>query len=103
MVAKLALLLTAGLLPVTVAQTYDVASIRASQFLGDDGDGKYYGRESIQISPDGLTMRNVSLQSCMSWAYDVQDFQISGARNADRFDIVAKTSAPDSPDASHDA
>jgi uncharacterized protein (TIGR03435 family) len=85
-------LLAAGLCHLCFAQTFDVASIRASQFQSGDGEGS--GRESIQISPDGLTMRNVTLQSCISWAYSVQDFQITGALGADRFDIVAKAAAP---------
>jgi uncharacterized protein (TIGR03435 family) len=39
-------------------------------------------------------MRNVTLLSCISWAYNVQDFQIVGTLGADRFDIAAKASAP---------
>ena len=39
-------------------------------------------------------MRNVTLQSCISWAYSVQDFQITGALGSDRFDITAKAAAP---------
>jgi uncharacterized protein (TIGR03435 family) len=91
MIAKL-FLLTAGFLQLCLAQTFDVASIRASQFQSSDGEGSR--RESIQISPDGLTMRNITLQSSLSWAYSVQDFQIAGALGADRFDIVAKAAAP---------
>jgi hypothetical protein len=91
MIARL-LILTAGLFHLCLAQTFDVASIRASQFQSGDGEGS--GRESIQTSADGLTMRNVTLQSCISWAYSVQDFQIAGGLGADRFDIVAKAGAP---------
>lgn len=39
-------------------------------------------------------MRNVTLQSCIGWAYNVQDFQIAGTLSADRFDIVAKAATP---------
>jgi hypothetical protein len=91
MIARL-LILTAGLFHLCLAQTFDVASIRASQFQSGDGEGS--GRESIQTSADGLTMRNVTLQSCISWAYSVQDFQIAGGLSADRFDIIAKAGAP---------
>lgn len=86
------LLFAVGLLHLCFAQTFDVASVRVSQFQSGDGEGSR--RESIQISSDGLTMRNVTLQSCISWAYSVQDFQIAGALGADRFDIVAKAAAP---------
>jgi hypothetical protein len=51
-------------------------------------------RENIQASAGGLTMRNVTLQACISWAYNVQDFQIAGSLSADRFDIVANAGAP---------
>src|SRR5260370_38783555 len=85
-------LVSVGFVHLCVAQTFEVASIRASQFQSADGEGS--GRESIQVSPDGLTMRNVTLQSCISWAYTVQDSQISGALGADRFDITAKAATP---------
>jgi uncharacterized protein (TIGR03435 family) len=41
-------------------------------------------------------MRNVSLQACIGWAYNVQQLQINGPAwlNADRFDIVAKAGIP---------
>jgi uncharacterized protein (TIGR03435 family) len=81
-------LLIAASLQVCAAQTFDVASIRASQFQTADGEGN--GRENIQVSADGITMRNVTLQTCVGWAYNVQDFQISGTLPPDRFDVVAK-------------
>jgi len=39
-------------------------------------------------------MRDVTLQSRISWAYSVQDFRISGALGADRFDIAARAATP---------
>jgi hypothetical protein len=72
-VAKI-VLLAAAFLQVSFAQTFDVASIRESQFQSAGGEGN--GRETIQTSADGLTMRNVTLKSCISWAYGVQDFQV---------------------------
>jgi uncharacterized protein (TIGR03435 family) len=84
-------LAVAVLFPLCLAQTFDVASIRASQYQSGDGEGSRL--ESIKISPDGLNMRNVTLQSCIGWAYSVQDFQIFGALSADRFDIAAKAAA----------
>src|ERR1700730_3670235 len=91
MIARL-FLLTSGFVPLCIAQTFDVASIRASQFQSGDGEGS--GRENIEVSADRLTMRNVTLRSCISWAYNVQDFQVVGALGADRFDITAKAAAP---------
>lgn len=91
MVARL-FLLTAGLSPLCLAQTFDVASIRASEFQSGDGEGSR--RETIEISGDGLTMHNVTLRSCISWAYNVQDFQIAGVLSVDRFDVAAKAGAP---------
>jgi uncharacterized protein (TIGR03435 family) len=85
-------LLTAGLFHLCLAQTFDVASIRGSKIQSGDGEGG--GRESIEISGDRLTMRNVTLRSCISWAYSIQDFQIIGALGVDRFDIAAKAAAP---------
>lgn len=53
-------------------------------------------REDIQTSPGTLTMRRVSLKSCIQWAYRVNGFQISGPSwlASDRFDITAKVASP---------
>jgi len=89
MMARL-FLLTVGVLPLGLAQTFEVATIRASQFQSFDGEGK----ESIEVSGDRLTMRNATLRSGIAWAYDIQEVQISGDLGADRFDITAKAAAP---------
>jgi uncharacterized protein (TIGR03435 family) len=90
---KLILLVFAlGFLSLGLAQTFEVASIRASQFQSADGEGGQ--RESIEVSGDRLTMRNVTLRSCIGWAYNLQDFEITGDLGADRFDITAKAAAP---------
>ena len=41
-------------------------------------------------------MENVRLSSALKWAYQLQDFQISGPPwiQSDRYDIIAKTEAP---------
>jgi uncharacterized protein (TIGR03435 family) len=72
---------------------FDVASVKASKMTGVEG-GK--GRDSIESSPAGLTMRNVSLSSCLQWAYDIKEYQVSGPSwlGSDRFDIVAKAAGP---------
>jgi uncharacterized protein (TIGR03435 family) len=93
MVAKL-VLLTVGFLHLALAQTFEVASIRASQFQSADREGGQ--AESINVSGDRLTMRNVTLRSCVGWAYNLQDFQVAGDLGVDRFDISAKAAASSS-------
>src|SRR2546423_10825849 len=91
MIARL-LLLAAGISNLFLAQgwaqTFEVASIRVSEYQSADGEGGR--RESIETAADRLTMRNVTLRSCISWAYNVQDFQVTGSLGAERFDIAAK-------------
>jgi uncharacterized protein (TIGR03435 family) len=93
MVAKL-FLLAVGFFHLALAQTFEVASIRASQFQSVDGEGGQ--AESINVSGDRLTMRNVTLRSVISWAYNIQDFQVSGELGVDRFNITAKAAATSS-------
>jgi len=77
------------------APAFDVASIKPNKTvmrpqghvsLGDD----------ITVDPVNLTMRAISLQGAIRWAYRVTDYQISGPAwlNAERFDITAKAAAP---------
>ena len=63
--------------------SFDVASVRPST----------NGRQSIEATASGLTVRNTRLSGCIAWAYGVQDYQVSGPSwlNEERFDIVAKT------------
>ena len=67
--------------------TFEVASVKPSS--GDDH------RVGIQLQPGGgLRTTGTTLKFLLTFAYDVQDFQISGAPgwiNSDRFDIVAKS------------
>jgi uncharacterized protein (TIGR03435 family) len=55
------------------------------------------GKETIQTSPGTVTMRNVTLISCLRWAYGVQRYQIvdTGAGlgwvGSERYDILAKS------------
>jgi len=74
---------------------FEVASIKPSNtgremFMADD----------IRVSPDSLTMGNVTVASCLKWAYKVQDPQISGPDwiRQDRFTITAKSGAPATDD-----
>jgi uncharacterized protein (TIGR03435 family) len=84
---------------VIVAQSqFEVASIKPSQTGSLDREGNR--RESVDTSADGLTMRNVSLTSCVRWAYGVQASQVSGPAwlDTERFDVVAKGAGPASED-----
>jgi uncharacterized protein (TIGR03435 family) len=73
------------------AQTFAAASIRPSagqvQF---EHDGK------TVTTPGNVTMRDVTLATCIKFAYGVQDSQISGPEwlQSEHFDILAKADAP---------
>lgn len=72
---------------------FDVASIKASTVVSP-GDTN---PESIDIAPSGrLMMRNVRLSSCLKWAFDVQDSQVSGPGwiESERYDIIAQAGGP---------
>lgn len=87
------LVLIAGL---AAAQTpsFDVASVKVSR-LGKAND-KFASAESIDPAPNGLNMTNVSLLSCIQWAYGVKEYQISGPPwlSVERYEIVAKAAGP---------
>ncbi|HXB72971.1 MAG TPA: TIGR03435 family protein [Candidatus Acidoferrales bacterium] len=73
---------------------FEVASVRPNRVGNAEGEGKV--RESVDSTPASLTMRNVSLNSCLKWAYGVKDYQISGPRwlTSEKYDVVAKTGRP---------
>jgi uncharacterized protein (TIGR03435 family) len=77
---------------------FEVASIRVSQLGKAGGEGSR--RENIQVSPGSVTMRNVSLRSCVRWAYHVVDYQVTGPDwlNSERYDIAAKAAGPTTED-----
>ena len=73
------------------AQTFDVASVRIDKAGSAGGEGQT--GESITSTSGSLIMHNVTLQSCVKWAYGVRDFQLSGGPGwigAERYDISAK-------------
>lgn len=75
------------------APAFDVASVRVSQIGKAGGEGSR--RQSIQFSPDSVTMRNVNFRSAVRWAYNVMDYQITGPDwlGSERYDIAAKAAA----------
>ena len=81
-----------AMIPLCQAQTFEVASVRPSAYQSADGESN--GHESLDTSPDGLTMRSITLERCIEWAYQMQSFQISGSLGPERFDITAKAAGP---------
>jgi len=70
---------------------FAVATIRPSSgAVQFEHDGK------TETTPGTLRMQDVSVQTCIKWAYGVQDNQISGPGwiNSDKFDITAKADDP---------
>ena len=68
------------------APAFDAATIKPSQ----------PGREVVESDPVSLSMRSVTLATCVRWAYDIQEFQLSapGWLSDERFDLFAKPGAP---------
>jgi uncharacterized protein (TIGR03435 family) len=75
------------------ASVFDVASVRVSEIGRAGGPGSR--RQSIQFSPDSVTMRNVTFRASIQWAYHVMDYQITGPdwMASERYDIAAKAAA----------
>ena len=46
---------------------FDVASVKASQFGREGGEGSR--KPNVQTTPGSLNMRNFTLHSCVTWAY----------------------------------
>ena len=88
-------ILLAAALAGPVQSTFDVASVKVNRAGSAGGEGREV--ESITASPGSLTMRNVSLNSCLKWAHSIRDFQILGAPGwfaSERYDISAKSAGP---------
>ena len=72
-------------------QAFAVATIRPSaEEVKFEHDGK------TETLPGTLRMRDVTVNTCIKWAYGVQDSQISGPgwMEADHFDINPKADGP---------
>jgi uncharacterized protein (TIGR03435 family) len=78
--------------PTANPRAFEVASIKLSDKLSKFPTPGMGAQEEIRASPGSLTMNNVTVESCLKWAYKVQDPQISGPDwiRADRFTIAAK-------------
>ena len=75
--------------------TFAVATIHPSA-----EDVKFEHDGATEIHGDILTMRDVTVDSCIKWAYGVQNSQIAGPgwMDSDRFDITAKSNGPATED-----
>src|SRR5690242_14383899 len=75
------------------APAFEVASVRVSQIGKTGGEGSQ--RQSIQFSPDRVTIRNASFWACIQWAYHVRDYQTQGPDwlANERYDIAAKSAS----------
>lgn len=76
---------------ITEAQTFEVASIKPAVVpVGREGGN----RSRIEHTPTSLVMSNIDLNGCVQWAYGVESFQVSAAReNRESYDIRAKAGA----------
>jgi uncharacterized protein (TIGR03435 family) len=79
------------------APVFDVASVKVSP---PTADGMRVRPNVITPTPGGVTMLNISLKAMVQWAYHVQAIQVVGPGwlDSDRYDIVARTSGPASPE-----
>ncbi len=83
LLATLASLSTTG----AAQATFSVASIRPSaEAVKFENDGE------TRLLPGAVNMRDVTIETCIKWAYGVQRAQVSGPRllTSERYDIVAK-------------
>jgi len=71
--------------------TFAVATIHPSS-----GDVKFEHDGATEVTGDMLRMRDVTVDSCIKWAYGVQNSQIDGPGwlDSDRLDITAKSDGP---------
>jgi uncharacterized protein (TIGR03435 family) len=74
---------------------FDVASVKPNPSAEPGRQGGLF-RENIDTSLGRVTLRNVTLRSCLKWAYALQDPQIVGPDwlAVERYDIVAKSAGP---------
>jgi uncharacterized protein (TIGR03435 family) len=73
---------------------FAVASVKPNQAGNAGGEGSV--PEKIATSLTGVTMRNVSLRTCICWAYGVHEYQVSGPGwlASQRYDVDARSSDP---------
>ena len=77
------------------APTFEVASVKRNNTSEPGRQGALF-RENINTTQGNVALRNVTLKSCIKWAYGLQDSQVAGPDwiTVERYDIVAKSSGP---------
>src|ERR1700720_4179496 len=73
--------------------SFEVASVKRAAGGGPPGDIP----RNMENSPGHFAMRNVPLRYCLEWAYDLQDYEISGPdwiKSDERYDIIANAPGP---------
>ena len=91
----LSLILLEGPVVPSLAQTFDVASVRINTLGSGGGEGRT--DETITSSAGSLILKNVTLASCVKYAWTVRDFQVTGEPDwfsTKRYDIWAKALGP---------
>jgi len=91
----LSLILLEGPVVPSLAQTFDVASVRINTLGSGGGEGRT--DETITSSAGSLILKNVTLASCVKYAWTVRDFQVTGEPDwfsTERYDIWAKALGP---------
>jgi uncharacterized protein (TIGR03435 family) len=85
----LALMLRGQSAPEPVA-AFEVASVRPTAMAHEGGEGS--SRSQIEVSADGVTMRNVDLTELIEWAYGLQAYQVAktSVLEGERYDIRAR-------------
>jgi len=89
------LLGTSAAASTAAAQEFAVASIRSSaERVKFEHDGE------TKVEPGVVRMRDVTIETCIKWAYRVQRGQVSGPGllTSERYDITAKSDDPASED-----
>ncbi|MDE3194891.1 MAG: TIGR03435 family protein, partial [Acidobacteriota bacterium] len=83
---------------IAFAQTFTVASIRPN--LAGNRGGEGMPREAISFDPVTLNMEDVTLKSCIRWAYGLGDYEVAGPDwiGVQRYDVRAKADPPASPE-----
>jgi uncharacterized protein (TIGR03435 family) len=73
-------------------RAFEVASIRPSAPRGGRIEGMHGFGANIQVGPGSVTMRAVSLRTCIRWAWHVLEPQVTGPEwiGEDRYDVAAK-------------
>jgi uncharacterized protein (TIGR03435 family) len=76
-----------------MAQTATAPSFEVASIKSNNASGNF-----VEVTPGTLTVHSGTLATCITWAYDVQYSQVTGADstvsnflNSERYDIVAKS------------